>query len=242
MIRWLFPALLFASGAGAGDLCDREIPGLIYAACGGAARAELLLLPEDSGPTPQGALDVTGAYTATDRRGAGLPKPVGLFVRRGEVVSREYVRFDGVLTVTADGRPAIHYRRAVRWAGETYDLERPERRAALIRAVAQAGGGLMQSHLLIIDGRVDTSAVANAPIFRRRMLFQTEAGDIGVHETSPEAMTLDRAARTLATRHAPAMALNLDMGGYNFCRRGPSLCGPLTPEQTGKLSNLLRLR
>ena len=228
-----------ASGAAAG-LCDRAAPGLIYAACDGA-RGELRLLPEDAGPTPQGALDLTGAYTATDLRADGRPKPVGLFVRGGEIISREYVRFDGVLTIE-NASPQLHYRRAVRLADQIYDLEKPAERAAFLDAAADAGAAVMQSHLLIIDGEVDTAPIDGAPRFRRRILFETADGEIGVYDTSPRAVTLDEAAREVAETFSPSMALNLDMGSYDFCRRGGELCGALAPAQTAKLSNLLRLR
>ncbi len=243
MIRYLIPLLLGAGVAGAEPLCNSEDETLIWSSCDGKARLEVLLLPEDMGPTPQNALDVTGAYTATDKRSSGLPKPVGLFIRKGTIVSREYVRFDGVLTISSTGVPRLHNRRAVRpYDKGVFDLDDSEQRRALLTLVSKGRGDILQSHLLIIDGEVDTAPVAGAPAFRRRILFQTRHGGFGLYDSSPRALTLDEAAREVAVRFSPDMALNLDMGSYDFCRRGARLCGTLGPQSTGKLSNLLRFR
>lgn len=198
------------------------------------------MLPEDAAPTPDAALDVTGVYTASDRRAGGKPKPVGLMVRNGEVISREFVRFDGVLVVDAAGVPEIHLRTRVPLGGKAYDLNDRTARAAFLTAAASAGADVAQSHLLIIDGRADVADQAGAPMFRRRIMFQMANGDIGVFDSSPRALTLHDATEEVAARFAPAMALNLDMGSYDFCRRGADLCGLLSDEGAAKLSNLLR--
>ena len=57
--------------------------------------------------------------------------------------------------------------------------------------------------------------------------------------------SLFQAAELLA-QQAPAMALNLDMGSYNYCiwvraDGTASSCGALGIEGTDKLSNLIRL-
>jgi hypothetical protein len=58
-------------------------------------------------------------------------------------------------------------------------------------------------------------------------------------------MTLHAAAEHLAAELAPKMALNLDMGSYDFCRSAVSgaeiSCGILRLSDTEKLSNLLML-
>lgn len=236
----LLSGLLAAAPAAAG-LCARSDPALLWAACAGGARAELLLLPEDSGETPAQALDVTGGYTAVDRRKDGSPKPVGLFVRKGEVVGHEYVRFDGVLLIDAAGAPRILYRRRAAFGGARYDLDDPDRRAAFVEAVSAAKGSLLQTHLLIVDGEIDAFESEGAPRFRRRVLFETEAGEIGVFDSGARALTLAEAAAEVAGTFHPRMAINLDMGSYDFCRLGPQNCGLLTYGEMGKLSNILRL-
>ncbi|MEX2520681.1 MAG: hypothetical protein WD969_15260 [Paracoccaceae bacterium] len=232
-------ALPAATQAAGGTLCERTDKPLIWADCG-AGRVEILLLPEDAGLTPEGSLDVTGGYTATDRRESGKPKPVGLFIRRGLVVSREYVRADGVLLVDAAGAPRLLHRRRASFAGVGYDLEDPDQRTRLLAAVVEAGGSLIQSHLLIVDGVVDAHPQDGAPRFRRRILFQSKSGEFGLWDSSPRALTLAEAAEELAATFGPQMAINLDMGSYDFCREGTKSCGLLSYAETGKLSNILR--
>ncbi len=220
--------------------CFEADPALIWSACA-EARADLVLLPEDAGATPLDAIDVTGAYTATDTRKEGRPKPVGLFVRRGEVVSREYARFDGLLLIDREGRPSIQHRHRAEIGGRVYDLDDASARATFIEVASKSSVSLLQSHLLIAEGAVDAKPLADAPRFRRRILFVTEAGAMGLWDSGLAALTLNEAAEMLAAKYRPRMALNLDMGSYDFCRTGDQLCGLLPPEQTGKLSNLLRL-
>ncbi len=53
------------------------------------------------------------------------------------------------------------------------------------------------------------------------------------------------AASALMADHVPVMALNLDMGGHDFCEieeeNGPAPCGLLTRNGMGRMSNVLRL-
>ncbi|MGB0410766.1 MAG: hypothetical protein ACPGFA_04190 [Pikeienuella sp.] len=198
------------------------------------------MLPEDAGTTPQGALDVTGAYTASDKRVGNKPKPVGLMVRDGEVISREFVRFDGVLTSDATGHARIHMRTNVVLGERAFDLNNATQRSAFLVQAANDGFDVLQSHLLIIDGVADVADQEGAPTFRRRIMFQMDNGDIGVFDSSPRALTLHDATEEVAARFAPRMALNLDMGSYDFCRKGVALCGALAEAGTAKLSNLLR--
>lgn len=242
----LASGVICAGAAQAAPLCDAADGDVIWASCGGGAAAvEILLLPEDAGLTPPGALDVTGGYTARDKRAGGMPKPAGLFVRKGAIVSREYVRFDGVLIVDRSGAPHIVHRRRAAFEGEIYDLEDAARRAAFLRALAAAGASALQSHLLIVDGAIDAFAAEGAPRFRRRILMAMADGSYGLYDSSPRALTLAEATAEVAARFAPLMALNLDMGSYDFCNRGAESgvgerCGALTYGQTGKLSNLIR--
>lgn len=226
--------------------CPGPPPGLLLHSCTGGTEAALLLLPEDG--VPAGAagqvLLVTGAYTATDRRPGDLPKPVGLFVHGGRVVNPNLGRMDGVLVIDPAGRPSLHHRARVPLAGALHDLTDPAARAVFAGAAAAAGLSVMQSHLLIVDGQVDVRPQEDAPRFLRRILF-TDAGGFGLWQ-SRGAVTLHEAAETLLREHAPRMALNLDMGSYDYCwRLGAGIaepCGLLGLADTGRLSNLLRFR
>lgn len=241
-------ALLATLAAWPAAACPEAGEGLLFHSCRGEARLEILLLPEDlplPEPPAEGTrLVVTGAYTGTDTRAEGQPSPVGLFLRRGEVVNRNLGRMDGVLVVDpSDGRPAFHHREAVLLDGRAYDLREIGQRNAFIHAAADRGLSVMQSHLLIDGGELDVTPQDGAPVYLRRFLFR-DAHGFGVWQ-SQAPMTLHEAAQAVAEALAPEMVMNLDMGSYDFCRRTEAgveaRCGGVASEGMGKLSNLLVL-
>lgn len=240
--------ILIALVAGQAFACPEPSRELLFHSCWGTARLELRLLPESLPLPPANAtgrrLIVTGAYTGTEPRGAGLPKPVGLFVDRGVVVNPNLGRMDGVLLVDpANGQPQLHHRTRLPLGGRIHDLTKLDQRHAYIDEASKRGLSVLQSHLLIVDGQIDVRPQEDAPLFVRRMLFTDPTG-FGVYQTRwPE--TLHDAARRLAAAVTPWMALNLDMGSYDYCQRATdgveSICGGLSRDNTGKLSNLLVL-
>ena len=248
MIRRLAGFLLTALISGQAFACPEPSPELLFHSCWGTARVELRLLPEEL-PLPVAAangrrLIVTGAYTGTEPRGDGLPNPVGLFVDGGAVINPNLGRMDGVLLVDpATGYPELRHRARLPFGGRDYDLRDLEQRHAFLDAASEKGFSVLQSHLLIVDGRVDVRQQEDAPVFVRRMLFTDDAG-FGLYQTS-RSKTLRDAAIELAGALAPRMALNLDMGSYDYCQRAEegteTGCGGLSRDGTGKLSNLIVL-
>ncbi|MEC9434822.1 MAG: hypothetical protein VYD87_18105 [Pseudomonadota bacterium] len=238
----------FGGDAGLDAAALPEGEGLLGAACPGPGAVELLLLPEDAArldDAPEGGLTVTGAYTGLDKREGERPKPVGVFLRGGEVASRELARMDGLLIVDPDGAARIALASAAPMDGRRHDLTTLEGRAAFLSAAQAGGASVMQSHLLIRDGALDLRPVEDAPLAVRRVLFQARDGALGLWQSGGRALTLHAAAEELARDHAPVMALNLDMGGYDFCERagrGAAACGLVDRAGMAKLSNLLRLR
>lgn len=247
MIRRIAAALGLALLAAPALACPEATDELIFHSCWGEARAELLLLPEDR-PLPEpdegGHLIVTGTYTGREPREGGQPAPVGFYMRRGEVVNRNMSRMDGLMVVRPEGGTLnLHNRAAVPLGGRTYNLRRLDERHAFTDEASQQGLSVMQSHLLVIDGEPDVTDQPNAPRFRRRVLFTDEDG-FGVFQTTG-AVTLYDAVQRLEETLAPEMALNLDMGSYDFCvfaRDGVERqCGILGRGQMEKLSNLVLL-
>ena len=227
--------------------CPEPSKELLFHSCWGTARIELRLLPEESALPAIGAgrrLIVTGAYTGTEPRGQGLPNPVGLFTHGGAVINPNLGRMDGMLLVDPSiGQPEVHHRTLLPFGGRDYDLTTLDQRRAFLAEAATHGLSVMQSHLLIVDGQVDVRPLEGAPVFVRRILFTDDAG-FGVYQTSwPK--TLHDAASQLAEALAPRMAMNLDMGSYDYCQwvenGAESSCGGLDRDDTGKLSNLLVL-
>jgi hypothetical protein len=247
-------ALLVAAQGLAAVAADRtpgpcpQGPGVLVALCAAGGRADLLLLPEDAwrlDAAPPGAVTVTGAYTGTTERAPGAPKPVGVFIARGARISLELARMDGLLVVDAQGGARISSVADARIGEARHDLRSLAGRVAFAEAAQAARASAMQSHLLIRDGALDLRAVPDAPTARRRVLFQTGSGALAIWDSGARAMTLHAAATLLRERFAPIMALNLDMGGHDFCERqsesGPVRCGLLARDRADKLSNALRL-
>ncbi|MGF1503346.1 MAG: hypothetical protein ACFBSD_16190 [Paracoccaceae bacterium] len=244
-LRALSLAALLGLGSGAAA-CPEVSEPLLFHSCHGPSRAEIVLLPED--PEPQADaprfLAVTGTYTGRDSRGEGLPNPVGLFLRDGRAVNPTLARMDGILLIGPDRQPSIHVRDDVPVGGLRFDLRDPAARSAFIAEAGAARIDVLQSHLLIRDGRLDLRPVPDAPRYVRRIFFSGPHG-YGVWQ-SPAPLTLYDAAAELARTHAPRMALNLDMGSFDYCWRaeaGPARgCGLRGRGETGALSNLLVLR
>ncbi len=236
-------ALLAAAGGGASAACPPLSETLLLHSCHGGARAGLLLLPDEPLPEDGPALLVTGAYTGTEARASGAPKPVGLFVDGGRVVNPNLARMDGILLIDAAGRLALHHRARVPLGGAAHDLRDPAARARFARAAAAAGLSVMQSHLLIVEGRLDVRPREGAPLAPRRILF-TDGQGFGLWQ-SAEPMTLHAAAAALAAAHAPEMALNLDMGSHDYCWRllagRAERCGLVGRTDLARFSNLLLL-
>ncbi len=228
--------------------CPPPSDTLLFHSCWGQGWLAVYLLPEDL-PLPEAVaegrrLAVTGAYTARDSRGDGLPKPVGLFVHGGAVINPNLGHMDGILLVDpANGQPELQHRARLPLGGRDYDLTVLDQRHAFLAEASVRGLSVIQSHLLIVDGEVDVRPQEDAPVFIRRMLFKDDAG-FGIYQTRWPKSLYD-AARQLAKAMAPRMALNLDMGSYDYCQRAEdgaeSGCGGLDRDNTGKLSNLLVL-
>lgn len=230
-------------------------PGLLFLESEpGAARADIAFLPENEAlqnallddlldaPTPSDGrrLIVTGAYSSGDRFG-----PEGFVLSDGAPTHPWPQGWDGLLLVGADGAAGVHLVTAVELEGRRYNLrDRADRGPFLARAEA-LGLSAIQSHLLIRDGALDLRPVEDAPSFRRRMLFQMADGRLGVYDTSPRPVTLYEGAAQLLDAIGPKMALNLDMGAYDFCERatpeGVERCGLLRRGQLDRLTNLIVL-
>ncbi|MEM1345385.1 MAG: hypothetical protein AAGI34_12505 [Pseudomonadota bacterium] len=226
--------------------CPEPAPSLLFHSCWGRARAELLLFPEDTLPATTAAgrqLTITGAYTGRDRRAGDKPNPVGLFIHSESAINETLARMDGVLVLSPDTL-TLHHRARVTLDGTPYDLREPTQRQRFTESARAAGLGVLQSHLLVVDGVSDVTDTEGAPRFTRRILF-TKDGAWGVYQTKT-ALTLHDATEAVLRAHAPEMALNLDMGSYDYCRLSIAgtirNCGYRALSDTDLLSNLLVLR
>ena len=218
---------------------------LFQEAAPGEAKTSILFLPEDMAalPAPTSSptrLVATGAYTSGDRFA-----PEGFVIRSGDATHPWPQGWDGLLLTWPDGRAMVSDVSNTELEGTSYNLRERDSREAFLAAAEELKLSAIQSHLLIRQGGLDLRPTDNAPVFRRRMLFQMEDGRIGVYDTSPRRVTLYEAAAELLDSIEPYMALNLDMGTYDFCEQAWSdrfkRCGLLERDELSKLTNLILL-
>ena len=264
--RVLFTRILFARvlaiGLSAGVLVDPTFaqtastyspggpppPGVLFLErTPGVAQVSIAFLPDDVDALPDALPDpgsapsqlaVTGAYSSGDRFA-----PEGFVIRQGDATHPWPQGWDGLLLVGAGGGASLHDVASVAYGGERFNLRDRDERAAFLALASADGLSAIQSHLLIRDGALDLVPVENAPQFRRRMLFQLKDGRIGVFDTSPRSVSLYEAAAQLLDAVEPIMAINLDMGAYDFCERIDrgiaESCGLLSRDRMDKLTNVI---
>ena len=204
---------------------------ILISSCDRDLSVQLIQPASLDGVSPE--IAVTGTYSSGDRLGIE-----GLAVIEGEILSRRLQGWDGVLIIGQDGQPELFNARDVRFEGRSYNIKDPDQGGALLGDVAAAGASMMQSHLLISDSVLDLRNLENAPVFYRRLFYVAQDGSFGLWQ--PDArLTLYDAAVMLQDELQPRMALNLDMGAYDFCRfKNGQDCGRLTVPMD-RLTNIL---
>lgn len=209
---------------------------LLINSCKTPITAQLRVLPNDAKLDEQHLLSVTGAYSSGDRFGIE-----GLVIHNGKLISRRYQSWDGVLVIDSQGVPKLFNAHDVLVENIRYNLKEKASREQFIKKAIASDLSVIQSHLLISNGELDLNEVDNAPRFKRRLLVSFADGNFAIWETK-QSETLYDAAANLLQEVAPEMALNLDMGAYDYCKKGPIdklvECGGLLVSKD-KLTNVL---
>jgi len=233
-------ACSFAFAANATAKCVEQ--DTLFSSCEGSVNAELLVLPQEPGTTSDAAsriVTVTGTYSSGDRFGIE-----GLALKNGQVISSRFQGWDGGLLITRDGTPSIANVARLNLLNESYNLKNKTERTAFVNAAKTEQASFIQSHLLITDGRLDTREVEGAPKFQRRILYSDKMGALSLYDSGTRRLTLFEAAKELHETHKAHMALNLDMGSYDFCEittlDSVKICGVLASSEDSRLTNLLR--
>ncbi len=210
--------------------------GILLQSCEQPTSVNLRVLPDEIVQSPDHLLTVAGTYSSGDRFGIE-----GLVIKDGVQVSRRYQNWDGVLIIAPDGKPNIYRADDVKVDGVNYNLKDVDSRRAFIEKALESRLTVLQSHLLISNGQLDLNDVPNAPKFKRRLFVTLSDGNFSIWETEISE-TLYDAAVQLQTGLEPHMALNLDMGAYDYCQKGPvgeqDDCGRLLVSKD-KLTNVL---
>ncbi len=226
---------IFLSAAVFAQDCPLSTLILVHS-CQADVQLRLRVLPDGDQANDHHILTVAGTYSSGDRFGIE-----GLVIQNGKTVSRRYQNWDGVLIIDQNAKPHLFHARAVVLGVEIFNLKEKPRRDGFIAKAKDMGVTVLQSHLLVTNGTLDLKDVEGAPKFKRRMLVTFEDGSFGIWETT-QSETLYEAARQVQEDLNPHMALNLDMGAYDYCRSGPkgaeSDCGGLLVS-ADKLTNLL---
>ena len=211
-------------------------PSVLLHSCQADVKVKLRVLPDNTQPDNNHLLTVAGTYSSGDRFGIE-----GLVLREGTVISRRYQNWDGVLVLDENAQPHLYHAKRVTLGGAEFNLKQTVSRAGFIAKALEMSVTVLQSHLLISNGQLDLKNIEAAPRFKRRLLVTFKDGSFGVWETK-HAETLYEAARQVQVELAPDMALNLDMGAYDYCISGPidaqKDCGLLLVSQD-RLTNLL---
>lgn len=212
------------------------LPSVLIHSCQTDMQVHLRVLPDEAQTNSRHLLTVAGTYSSGDRFGIE-----GLVIKDGKIISSRYQNWDGVLIIDKKGVPDLFHAGDVALVGEGYNLKEKPQRDVFVAKAKELGVAVLQSHLLINDGRLDLKDVADAPKFKRRMLVTMNDGSFAVWE-SAQAETLYDAAHRVQQELNPKMALNLDMGAYDYCVSGPEgaqkNCGRLIVSED-KLTNLL---
>ncbi len=212
--------------------CTMPASVLIHS-CQADMTVRLRVMPDNRQIDSNHLLTVTGTYSSGDRFGIE-----GLVIQAGQTVSRRYQNWDGVLVIDQNGAPHLYNARNVALGDDRFNLKQKPRRDAFIAKAKDTGVTVLQSHLLISGGTLDLRDVENAPSFKRRLLITFRDGSFGIWETA-RSETLYAAALQVQDALNPYMALNLDMGAYDYCRKNAkSVCGSLRVS-ADKLTNLL---
>jgi hypothetical protein len=221
-----------------GPSCPVSSSVLVHS-CKEDTSVRLRILPDEDVQDNAHILTVAGTYSSGDRFGIE-----GLVIKAGKMVSSRYQNWDGVLVIDTSGIPRLFHAKNVKLDAQLFDLKHKISRMKFVELAKEAGVTVMQSHLLISNGTLDLKDVEDAPKFKRRLLVTFADGSFGIWETmKPE--TLYAAAYQVQKELNPKMALNLDMGAYDYCLSGPhgaeKDCGRLIVS-ADKLTNLLEFR
>lgn len=211
---------------------------LLFVSCSTPVSTKLTSLDGNPAPeSPENSLTVTGTYSSGDRFGIE-----GIALDTGKMISRRFQGWDGLAVITPEGQLSLHHVERVKLGGSSFNLRNTDERNAFRGQARERKLSVIQSHLLIADGEVDVRDTPGQPRFRRRILFMTSDGDVGLFDTGNEALTLFDAATALQKAATPLMAFNLDMGSYDYCawnRGGTKNCGRLSRNATSILTNVL---
>jgi len=152
----------------------------------------------------------TGTYTSP------LGMPAGLAIGREGVINPFLQSWEGLILIQ-NGKIYLNSlfdlhlgNRSLHVAENFRDFQ------DFVRHVEAQGGALLQSHLLVYEGRSALRAESNKRKMRRRVIFQTGDGGLHLFDSRDRRLSFEEVAGELIDKFKAEIAINLDMGGFNY--------------------------
>lgn len=155
---------------------------------------------------------MTGTYSSI------INMPAGLAANMGKIINPVIQAFDGLIIINSQGEITLTHIDNLQ-----YDLRSLHIRSSFrdyqnfLKLIENNRLSVLQSHLFINNGELLIDDKQNSPKARRRLLFQTADNSVHVFDSQVKEMTLYEAANFIKANFKAIIAINLDMGEYNFC-------------------------
>jgi hypothetical protein len=157
-------------------------------------------------------LIVTGTYTSP------FNTPVGLTINQGKVLNPALQKWDGILVIDYNGKAHITDINHLMYNFTLFDIRNSYKDYLTFFQIAQVNKlTIIQSHLIISNGNIliDKQNLKREK-FRRRVIFQTKDNALYVYDSFKQRLTFYKLAQILKNKYNAKIALNLDMGTYNY--------------------------
>lgn len=157
-------------------------------------------------------LVLSGTYTSP------LGMPVGLNVLRGEVINPAIQKFDGLILLDREGQISLTHIDHLEYNLKPYRIRSSfSDYKSFLQKASKDRLSVLQSHLILNHGNILIQDNANGRKMRRRVLFATSDGGIHIYDSFEKDHSLFDAAKFVKDTYAAQIAINLDMGDFNFC-------------------------
>jgi len=157
-------------------------------------------------------LIVTGTYTSP------FHAPVGFTINQGKVLNPALQKWDGILVIDYNGKAHIADMNHLMYNFTRFDIRNSYKDYLTFFKIAQVNKlTIIQSHLIISNGNIliDKQNLKREK-FRRRVIFQTKDNALYVYDSFQQRLTFYQLAKILKNKYNAQIALNLDMGTYNY--------------------------
>ncbi|MEO0896735.1 MAG: hypothetical protein AAFY71_10080 [Bacteroidota bacterium] len=152
--------------------------------------------------------------TATYTSPYGMP--TGLCISGGKVINPFLQKWDGMILIQ-NGKIRLAHIDQLPLPFSQIDIKRDYNHyKAFLEMATTSQMTVLQSHLLVDRGKVAVGGNSSARKMRRRVIFQTKDQGLHIYDSMDDLLSLKECAEILVNQYKANVAINLDMGGYNF--------------------------